>query len=240
MWSTFFFFFFGLHLIFPSQFLLADTNNPRVNQVASGKCSLPCLLVPTMLPKISMQMIQAHDLGFFPHWYPCVLGVLHVGYTNPNHISPQPFILKSPHSPQSLLGSCPLYFCWSLSGQCWVPFSAVDTWCALFALYICHRPFTVLLLCPLTAVKSSLLPSLAFRPTLRLSKQLSSCPAPFSQAPMSFLLIKAQAIEYMKQSSITCLKAHEHLYGMVAGALNISLLSSLLKRVHVTMRRSRG
>jgi len=65
-----------------------------------------------------------------------------------------------PHSPQSLLGSCPLYFCWSLSGQCWVPFSAVDTWCTLFALYICHHPFTVLLLCPLIAVRAVHCPAL--------------------------------------------------------------------------------
>jgi hypothetical protein len=39
-----FIYFFCPHLIFPSQFLLSDTNNPQVNEVTSGKASLPCLL----------------------------------------------------------------------------------------------------------------------------------------------------------------------------------------------------
>lgn len=95
-----------------------------------------------------------------------------------------------------------------------------------------NMPCKLVLLCPFTAANNIPLPSLAFRLTLwnQLSNQLSLCPEPLSQAPDVFLLIKAQAIEHMDQSSIMCLKAHEHLYWKTTGALDISLFSSVLRK----------
>lgn len=161
-------------------------------------------------------------------WYPCILGALHVSYMNPTHSGSSHSSLLFWNEPSVItVKVAVLCVCWSLSGQLWVPDSAMDTQAlCLFCKYALQELGTF------TAVNSIPLPSLAFRSTPRLSNPLSQ--------PSTRCLSSHQNSSHWTHGPVQHHTPNEPLNWKTTGALDASLLSSMLRRPYTTLRKGRG